>query len=37
VKLETLDRPKKAEALGLALKIASGGTLTPYEASLLVN
>jgi len=37
MKLETFDRPKKAEAFELVLKIAGGGTLTPHEASLLVN
>jgi len=37
MKLETLDRPKKAEAFEIVLKIASGETLTPHEASLLVN
>jgi hypothetical protein len=37
MKLETLTKPKKGEAFQLVVKAVNGETLTPYEASLLVN
>ena len=37
MKLETINRPKKAEAFSLVAKLHEGRKLTAYETSLLVN
>ena len=37
MKLETIKRPKKAEAFSLVAKLHEGRKLTAYETSLLVN
>jgi hypothetical protein len=37
MKLETITRPKKAEAYDLIVELHKGGKLTAYETSMLVN